>query len=259
MKTNRKLPALAGALFLGFVLAVSRLFNAENILILIGPAGYCLGAGLYLGKAPAPEISPRSDLFKTAVVLAAIITLGGTALKAATALGNILAMCAVALLALSAFGMILGLKETDSELPHIMVSLPIFACGLYLLDTYKLHVAAGSNVHIYAFEILTVLFLTAALYSVAAMRFTDHSRSPFITTTILGAVLLTLATAISTLFGPFIFSMADLLICIGLALYCAAWYLNPPFKYIVPEEENEDEEDSDDDDTIVIVPENDEE
>ena len=255
MKDKRKLTSIIGAVLIGLLVGAFRhnLTPTASIYTYFGAAiALCLGRGIYLGKAPAPETSPRSDLFKTAVVLAAIITLGGAALMAAAVLGDILGMCAVALLALSAFGMILGLKETDSELPHIMVSLPVFACGLYLLATYKTHVAAGPNPAIYAVEILAVLFLTAALYSVASMRFTDRRRSPFINTTVLGAVMMTSAALISVLMGGSVFSIADLLICLGLAVYCGAWYLNPPVKYVVPEEDDENEEENTEE---VIVPE----
>ena len=255
MKDKRKLTSMIGAALLGLIVGAFRhnLAPSASIYVYFGAAiAYCLSNGIYLGTAPAPETSPRSDLFKTAVVLAAILTLGGAGLKAITALGNILGMCAVGLLALSAFGMILSLKETDSDLPHVMVSLPIFGCGAYLLDTYKLHVAAASNIAVYAAEILAVLFLTAALYSVAAMRFTDRRRSPFISTTILGAVMMTSAVLVSVLMGGSVFAMSDLLICLGLAAYCGAWYLNPPVKYVIPEEEYE--EDMEEDEEEVIVP-----
>jgi len=262
MKTNRTLFAVTGAALLGLGLGIYRLSAGAaappTLLYILLSAGmaFCLGCGLVFGRKSAPETFERTDLFKTAVVLAGILTLGGALLRLAMAAPDMLAICTSALLTIAGFGMILGLKETDSQLPHVMVSVPVFACGLYLLVIYKAHVAAGPNIHRYAFEILTVLFLTAALYSIAAMRFTNRSRSPFITTTVLGAILLTVCTAISTLLGAFLFSMADLLICCGLALYCGAWYLNPPLKYVVPEDEDADEENNDDEDlSEIIVPE----
>lgn len=263
MKTNRKTAAVAGMALFGLVLGILRIPQGNTApsallyILLAGGVAAALVFGLLFGKKPAPEAFDRSDLFKTAVVLAGILTLGGALLLPALSGTGILPLCAAGLMALSGFGMILGLKETDSELPHIMVSLPIFASGIYLLQFYKAHVATGSNSDIYAFEVLTIILLTAALYSVASMRFMDRSSSLFVTASILSAVFLTAATVISTLVGGFLFSIADLLLCSGLALYCGAWYLNPPLKYVVPEAD--DEEDADDTPDTVIVPESDEE
>ncbi len=264
MKTDRTIFAVAGAGLLGLGLGIGRLLTGcQNppalLYILLGVGlALCLGCGLGFGRKPAPDTFETSDLFKTAVVLAAIVTMGGAALKLALDGADILSLCTMALMVLSGLGMIVGLKETDSQLPHILASVPIFASGLYLLVVYKAHVAAGSNIDLYAFEVLTVIFLTAALYSIASMRFMDRSRSFFVTTTVLASILLTVCTVVSSLLGSgFIFSMADLLLCSGLTLYCGAWFLNPPLKYVVPEEDDTDEEDTPIDE--IIVPQADEE
>lgn len=267
MKTDRTFISVAGAGLLGLLLGVGRLLagsqNPPAMLYILLAAGLalCLGFGLLYGKKPAPETLEITDLFKTAVVLAAIVTMGGALLKLALDGADLLSLCTMALMVLSGLGMILGLKETDSQLPHILASVPIFASGLYLLLVYRSHAAAGPDSDLYAFEVLTVVALTAALYSIASMRFMDRSRSLFVTTSVLAAIMLTVCIVISTLLGSgFIFSMADLLLCAGLALYCGAWFLNPPLKYVVPEGDEEDDEDAEaEEGSEVIVPETDEE
>ena len=266
MKTDRTFISVAGAGLLGLLLGVGRLLagsrNPPAMLYILLAAGLalCLGFGLLYGKKPAPETLEITDRFKTAVVLAAIVTMGGALLKLALDGADLLSLCTMALMVLSGLGMILGLKETDSQLPHILASVPIFASGLYLLLVYRSHAAAGPDSDLYAFEVLTVVALTAALYSIASMRFMDRSRSLFVTTSVLAAIMLTVCTVISTLLGSgFIFSMADLLLCAGPALYCGAWFLNPPLKYVVPEEDEEEEDAENEEVSEVIVPESDEE
>ena len=254
MKTNKKIFGLIAALVPGLVLGAWRAFSypygGEPTLYYIMIAiSVLLLAFLSLknGSHPAPEHHETNDMFKTAVVLASLLSIAAACLRAYAMVGspiNVISVVCTGLLLVSATGMITMIsKNTDAETSAVMASAPIFFAGVYLLDCYRNIASKASVIREYGIEMVAISFILLAAYFVAYMRFKDRSSSFAISFSVMGAVLFTGISLTSFIFSlpesPYPFGPADVLIVVSMALCSAAWYICPPPKY---EESNVDDE-----------------
>lgn len=262
MKTNQKIFGLIAALVPGLALgawrALSYPYGGEPTLYYIMIAASMLMLAflsIKIGSQPAPEHQEINDMFKTAVVLASLLSIAAACLRAYAMVGspiNVISVVCTGLLLVSATGMITMIsKNTDAETSAVMASAPIFFAGVYLLDCYRNIASKASVIREYGIEMVAISFILLAAYFVAYMRFKDRSGSFAISFSVMGAVLFAGISLTSFIFSlpasPYPFGLSDVLAVVSIALYSAAWYLCPPPKY---EDPNENEEESFDEEDI---------
>lgn len=258
MKTNKKIfglsAALPAGLFLGALRALIFPYGEEPVLYYAAvSAAAALLAFFSISAKPsdAPLRHENSDIFKTAIVFASLLSIAAACLRAYAFVGapiNVISLVCTALLLISGVGMITSVsKGVDGETSAVMASVPIFFTGVYLLDSYRNIAAASAVIRTYAVELLAVVFLLLGTYFAAHMRFKNRSSGFNICFSVLMAVFFTalcLGSFICSLpLSPYPFGITDILTTTALAVYCAAWFVYPPEKYVEPSDDDTEDDD----------------
>lgn len=217
-------PAHPGGLYYGLCGGVLALFGLMAVL---------------QGSRPSPQTHISGTGFKTASVISSFMLFAASGIELISMFNDqidILLACALALALISAFAFIFTASSSDAEKAGMFSVVPVFFMSIFLLQMYKEYAAACPNMNVYATEMVSVALMTLAAYAVTSMRFLGLSRSFVISFSIPGAIMLTSLMTVSRLLsiGRYdqIINLAQLAAVIAMAIYCAAWYLCPPVKYV---------------------------
>lgn len=244
MKKLSRSKALAVSVILGAVTGAFRGVGEGGKPSLIFYLLFVLSAGLIVGFAfladasPAPKQQKTGDAFKTAVVVAAFGTAAAgffsfdiRAALTAEPIDMLAPACLVFAL-VAALAMIFSVASKEGETSSLMVSVPVFYAGALLLFFYKEHAAANPHVYEYFVEIIAAAMAAMAAQSVGIMKFSGKSKSPLITSSILGSAAAAACLVTGSLMGAGKLPIARQAAVICLVIYAAAWYLFPPAAYV---------------------------
>lgn len=247
MKTTSKKTLVIISIILGAAAGICRAFASQTVFWAVTAVSVAAFAALSAarGRQPAPESRENTERFKLKSVMAAIILLASILYECVGAVSSgvdLLTACVMALGVVTAAGMIVSASQPESEKAAVFASMPVFFLCILILKIYKQYAAACPRVGVYAVEILAATFLTLGVYFIASMRFSGLSDSFPISFSSMAAVFFAFLVLISTVLTAgshrFVLSLGQVGAYVSCAVYCAAWYLDPPTAYYAGEDDD---------------------